>query len=223
MKIRMIALAGVAALALAGPASASDATGWYLGLGAGWDNMGNYGVHYNMGGPINNDKYSTSDTALFVGSVGYKFNNHIRLEGEIGYDSRTVGREAVDGDPVGAEEAAGSGGHMSITSAMLNAAYDIPLSERWDFSIGGGLGVGADKVHNTVNGTLDSLQNGREHGFMWQGIAGLSYSLNPHVDLTLDYRYRGLEVDHSYGTSFVHPVAGGGFASDAPKLKDLDE
>ncbi len=35
MKIRMIALAGVAALALSTPAMAAD--GWYLGLGAGWD------------------------------------------------------------------------------------------------------------------------------------------------------------------------------------------
>ena len=41
MKIRTIALAGVAVLALSGPAAASDATGWYLGLGAGWDHMGN--------------------------------------------------------------------------------------------------------------------------------------------------------------------------------------
>ncbi len=35
MKIRMIALAGVAALALSTPAMANE--GWYLGLGAGWD------------------------------------------------------------------------------------------------------------------------------------------------------------------------------------------
>ena len=46
MKLRMIALAGVAALALSGPAAASNATGWYLGLGAGWDHMGNVEATY---------------------------------------------------------------------------------------------------------------------------------------------------------------------------------
>jgi hypothetical protein len=37
MKIRMLALAGVAAVALSAPARAGD--GWYLGLGGGYDSM----------------------------------------------------------------------------------------------------------------------------------------------------------------------------------------
>src|ERR1051326_3583395 len=41
MKIRTIALAGVAALALCGPAAASDATGGGRGVGAGWGPLGN--------------------------------------------------------------------------------------------------------------------------------------------------------------------------------------
>src|ERR1700734_2260829 len=40
MTIRTIALAAVAALALTGPAIASDATGWYIGVAAGYDHMG---------------------------------------------------------------------------------------------------------------------------------------------------------------------------------------
>src|SRR5690348_7403661 len=51
MKFRTIALAGVTALALCGPAAASDATGWYLGLGAGWDHLGNFRVKYEPAGP----------------------------------------------------------------------------------------------------------------------------------------------------------------------------
>ena len=35
MKIRLLAMAGVAAMALSTPAMAAE--GWYLGLGAGWD------------------------------------------------------------------------------------------------------------------------------------------------------------------------------------------
>ena len=47
MKIRMIALAGVAALALSGPALAGEATGWYVDLSGGYDHMVPFTVHNN--------------------------------------------------------------------------------------------------------------------------------------------------------------------------------
>ena len=50
MKIRLAALAGVAALALSTPAMAAE--GWYLGLGAGWDNQDNINAHATSGTTI---------------------------------------------------------------------------------------------------------------------------------------------------------------------------
>jgi opacity protein-like surface antigen len=123
MKIRMIALAGVAAVALAGPASASDATGWYLGLGAGWDHLGQVKELYTPGAHV--IKQDTDDSALVVGSVGYRFADRVRLEAEIGWD-----RHDATGDAMGSGVPAGTsnGGRATITSALFNAAYDIPLA-----------------------------------------------------------------------------------------------
>ncbi len=45
MKIRMLALAGVAAVALSAPAHAAE--GWYLGLGGGYDNMSNLRTEFD--------------------------------------------------------------------------------------------------------------------------------------------------------------------------------
>ena len=39
MKLRLIALAGVAALAISSPALAGSETGWYFTIGAGWDQL----------------------------------------------------------------------------------------------------------------------------------------------------------------------------------------
>ena len=44
MKIRMLALAGVAAAALSAPAHAAT-EGWYLGLAGGYDNMPDVRAH----------------------------------------------------------------------------------------------------------------------------------------------------------------------------------
>src|SRR5580658_8956048 len=92
MKSRMIALAGVALIALAGPAAASDAQGWYLDIGAGWDHMGQIEVPQsplvypsgpNAGTRI--DKIDTTTAALVTGSIGFRFPARIRTEAEFGW------------------------------------------------------------------------------------------------------------------------------------------
>src|SRR3982750_4398049 len=116
MKIRTIVLAGIAALAVSGPAVASDATGWYLGLGAGWDRLGNLSLHFLPAGP--GEKANTDDAALFLGTFGYRLPSGIRFEAEIGYDHHSVN---------GADVLFGAGslsGHINNLTGMLNAAYD---------------------------------------------------------------------------------------------------
>jgi opacity protein-like surface antigen len=150
MKMKMIALAGVATLALAGPAVASDAHGWYLGLGAGWDHMGNFEAVFDDG----TDKINTSDSALFVGSIGYRFMDRIRLEGEFGYDRHSL-RDGFDG-------------HVGIKSAMLNAAYDLKLSQKWDLTFGAGVGWGSG------GGEIEDLSQTHD-GYIWQAMVGFAY------------------------------------------------
>ena len=83
MKIRMIALAGVAALALSGPALAGEATGWYVDLSGGYDHMGQFTSHDISS--AQEVKVETDNGGLITGAWGYKFHDHIRVEGEFGY------------------------------------------------------------------------------------------------------------------------------------------
>ena len=84
MKIRMIALAGVAALALSGPALAGEATGWYVDLSGGYDHMGQFTSH-DVASTLET-KVETDNAGLITGAWGYKFHDHIRVEGEFGWD-----------------------------------------------------------------------------------------------------------------------------------------
>src|SRR5579862_7487 len=192
MKIRLAALAGVAALALSTPAMAAD--GWYVGLGGGWDNQDNINAHSTSGTTIPG-KLSSSGSGIIAGAFGYSFGDGLRVEMEDAYTSHSF--------------SGANGGSNSITSVMLNAVYDIPLDDKWKLSLGAGIGGGKDWIHATgtvasslVNGTGD-IARGTKTALEWQAIAGLAYSLNPDLDLFADFRYRSNEVNQNYPTFFT--------------------
>ena len=128
MKIRMMALAGVALLALAAPAAASDATGWYGDITGGWDHLGNL--------TIAGSKVATQDSALVTGAIGYRFADRIRFEGEFGWDQH--------------DAQTSSNGHLRLLTGMLNAAYDWQLAPKWDFTLGAGAGFGSGEIQTSV-------------------------------------------------------------------------
>src|ERR1700761_8483725 len=88
MKIRMIALAGVAAMALGTPAMAAD--GWYLGLGAGWDHQNGFNGTSVPLPTTFTGKSKSSDGPLIAGSFGYAWDNGFRLEDEISWSGHDI-------------------------------------------------------------------------------------------------------------------------------------
>src|ERR1700761_2586571 len=83
MKLRLLALATVAAAALSTPALAAD--GWYLGLGGGWDNQSGYRITSVPAAGTLNSKVSSSDNAIGVAAIGYAFEGGWRLENEFAF------------------------------------------------------------------------------------------------------------------------------------------
>src|SRR5579862_6561302 len=76
MKIRLAALAGVAALALSTPAMAAE--GWYLGLGGGWDHQNGIRGTSSVA-PTVTGVAKSGDGAIIAGSFGYAWDNGLRL------------------------------------------------------------------------------------------------------------------------------------------------
>jgi OmpA-OmpF porin, OOP family len=102
---------------------------------------------------------------------------------------------------------------------MANLIYDIPLGDRFDLSIGGGAGGGRDDL--LVHSGATDFAKGDHIGFMWQGIAGISYSLTRNLDLTLDYRYRSLMQNTDYSTSLVGTTVRGEKPNDQAVMLGL--
>ncbi|MBV9572106.1 MAG: OmpA family protein [Alphaproteobacteria bacterium] len=210
MKLRTIVLAGIAAAAIAGPAAASDATGWYLGLGAGWDTLGSFHVKFQNGGPT--DRLTSSDTGLFLGTVGYRLPLGLRLEMEIGWDRHDVSGADVLLTPARVD------GRISNLTGMVNAIYDWHLTPQWDLSLG--MGAGIDRIDLNTNAGGFAYADGRETGYGYQGLVGVSYSITDNVDLSLDWRYRSFSVDKNFGTAFG---AGVPFTRFGAHLNDNNE
>ena len=103
MKLRVIALAGIAAMALSSPAFAG--TGWYLGLAGGYSQL-DENLAVNTGPAATPGAIHTSGGAAVAGAFGYKWDGGLRLENEIGYASHDVNQT-------------GFGGTTSVTSDLV--------------------------------------------------------------------------------------------------------
>ena len=206
MKLRLIALAGVAMTAIAAsPAVAAE--GWYLGLGGGIAQQNGVSVRSTIN-PAVNGKVETETGGLALLSMGYKFDNNFRLEVESGYSWRDV--EVSGGF---------TGGYSQSKTTFVNAIWDIPLSDAIDFSIGGGLGVGNGYLRATTvtAGVTRDFVRGSDVQFAYQGIAGLTWHVAPDIDLFVDYRYRSILVDTFAPSAYTafSPMRMGNFTEHA--------
>ena len=192
MKLRSIALAGVALAALSAPAMASDYTGWYLGAGIGYSDP----LLVHVSSPLGKDKIAYDKDALGVVSFGYKWDYNIRTEVELGYAGySTYHANTTFGT---------GGGGMDVKSALFNVGYDLPLGQGFSWTIGAGVGAGG-VLEDTKVGSVKAL-HGQQVGFMWQGMSGFSLQLSPAVDFYADWRYRDSEVN----SDFESDIAGAG-------------
>jgi len=195
MKLRTLALASVAALALSVPAMANGVTGWYLGLEAGWAAMQDLDAHATV--PYTPGTYDTkleADGGFLVGGMfGYRFDNNFRLEDEIAYASNDVKDTNVTGS-------------VHIASDFVNVLYDHPLTDRLDFVVGGGIGLGKVAVKAAYGGA--TLFDETKLHFGAQGIVGFKYWLSDYTDFGVEYRYRAFfsDTDGACGTGCTATV-----------------
>src|ERR1019366_10008625 len=134
MKLRLLAMATVAAAVLSTPALAGD--GWYLGLGGGYD--GQNGISgRSVPQPTAFGRTDHSDSAIGAAAVGYAWPEGWRIENEFAFTQHNI--SGTGG--IGGSFANGTGGDQ-ISSDMVNLLYDIPLGDMWKVTLGGGAGIG---------------------------------------------------------------------------------
>jgi opacity protein-like surface antigen len=132
-----------------------------------------------------------SDSAIVVGSVGYKFDWGLRVENEVGYDSHGIKSLVLDGS-------------TDVKSDLVNFVYDFPLSDLWSLSLGAGVGAAnvGEHLHETALPGF-SFAHGSNVVFQWQAIGGIDYTLSDDLELFADYRFRSVNGAHDYPSDFV--------------------
>ncbi|NGX41785.1 MAG: hypothetical protein K940chlam7_00059 [Chlamydiae bacterium] len=144
------------------------------------------------------------DTGYYVGGyIGYSFPYcPWRIEGEVGYRRNEFKNAKVED-----KEKKLSGDLVSWTY-MANLIYDLDLSccgscfRYFTPYIGGGLGYACSKSSKVKLKQVKAKT--RDEGWIYQGIAGLSYDLCYNADISLEYRFMSGEEDvrdHGVGLS----------------------
>jgi opacity protein-like surface antigen len=115
------------------------------------------------------------------GAVGMQFDQ-FRVEAEIATQKTDI--DAVSVDFARPEFGIGSG-DTRITTYLLNAYYDIPLSSGFGIYVTGGLGWGTTTI--SIYNVDDD-----DTGFAWKAGAGVSYAFNSNLSTDFGWEYVGL-------------------------------
>ena len=143
-------------------------------------------LHLNSGGATQQTGFGTGIAG--GGAVGYDTGNGIRVELDSLYQHTDVAR--LNGAP--------ATGHLSSTSLMANATYD--LTHVGVVTPYVGAGVGMQNVGGDVNGLT-----GRDWKPAYQAEAGLRTDINDKASLFGEYRFSQSEsVTLSDGTDSAH-------------------
>jgi outer membrane protein OmpA-like peptidoglycan-associated protein len=196
LKLKQIVLGTVMAGALITPASAG--TGWYLGLDAGWVHPENVTISGPGAGGGAGGQFHYADTYRINGSVGYKWDNGLRVQGVVTYgEARSKG---FDPPPLGGPLVVGPGftGNEPVWAVGGGLGYDIPIGPRWGIELGAGAGVSFLKSGGPIivgNPTV----------FSWEGRAGVFFEATPNLDIDLYYAYSQISSSHFHNATMLPP------------------
>jgi Outer membrane protein beta-barrel domain len=183
-------VATFASLGLAGTASASSYQGWYgsaeLGLNIAADEDGvNDTLDTAFAGWTHTAEWDTGWAV--IGAIGYSFGN-IRTELELGYRANDLDRFGSTG---GFND---NGGDISHFTVMANALYDHKITDDYEVSVGGGIGIDNINYDNTSGWHTPPTLKDSDTFFAWQLIAGVSRPMPSWgTDVFMNYRYTQTE------------------------------
>ncbi|HEX3883659.1 MAG TPA: OmpA family protein [Stellaceae bacterium] len=179
MTMRVYALIGGMAAVTALSCVTTAHAQWYIGGEAGWSDL-NDTSDRGAGLPT---LHKSFDSGYSVGVRGGYQMGPWRFEEEYSYRNN-----GLDSLSVGGVHVPGATGSRSSHAIMTNAIYDVNLG--WPVTPHVGVGVGAvDVVENAKVAGIGALANDDDWEFGYQGIAGVTYNINPNLSLDVDYRY----------------------------------
>ncbi|MBS0653875.1 MAG: porin family protein [Verrucomicrobia bacterium] len=158
------------------------------------------GVNFLQNTNTNGNKFSYEPGYVFAGSLGYSWRYYgLRVEAEYAFRRNAIKKIHF------ITQGSSANGHFQTSSYMANLLWDMPLCAwgcpRCKFIpfIGAGIGYDFKKVHSS-NSRVDFHQ--KFNHFSWQAMAGVSYPIFRHAELSLEYKF------HQGGCHFYNHALG---------------
>ncbi len=163
-------------------ASADPREGPYFTLEGGVNFLQDNDITVNIPNqqPISGELFYNSGWAAGA-AAGYQWSNGLALEAEMAYRQNGIDGEEVMGTPMAIDGIEGS------LAFMANAKFNLDTGTRLTPFIGAGMGLAVIKVDAQPDGGGDFIASDTQ--FAYQGIAGVSYEILPHLSLALQYIY----------------------------------
>lgn len=116
---------------------------------------------------------------------GYRFNNNMRAELELGYRNNDL-----DTIHFPAGTTTSMDGEVEAWTALVNAIYEHTNATAFSPYFGIGAGVAHLEFGDTNNLSITTNpESGNDTAFAMQGIAGVNYQINTNLSTFADYRY----------------------------------
>jgi OmpA-OmpF porin, OOP family len=197
-RIALVAIA-IGGLVAAAGAARAETPGWYVGIGGGYAGSADPDIGTHPDGNPYFKQDHLQDGWGVLGNVGYSWGT-FKLEGELGY--RSMDFNAMDFPSGAGFVHTPASGSMTNLDGMVNGYWIILPNSRWSPYLGAGVGV-ADIGLNSfavtpAHSKTIQLANGSDAEPAFQGIAGISYYINPAWSLGLEYRYFGIMQDATF-------------------------
>jgi OmpA-OmpF porin, OOP family len=164
------------------------ADGFYADIHGGATFFGSEGARVSnltSGGSVR--AHTNFDTGWLAGSsAGYEWAEGLAGEFEFTFRQNHL-------DRIASSSSLFAGGDLHSFAMMFNGYYRFHNRTPFTPYIGGGLGEAVIAMNNArpVAGVSGATFGGTDATFAYQGIAGVSYPVAPHLSISAEYRYFG--------------------------------
>ena len=203
--VRAQIAAAILAAATTAPAMATDIIpyvegfgGYSIGTRSGGDGDivngtgfgGDFGTSSNFGGGIG--------IKIPVDNVAFRFDLTGNWNPSLGGDNH--GGTLSDGTPVTAKVKLNTVAYLA--TAYIDMDVGLPVVPFVGFGVGGSHKKIGNVVFSQPGGAFATVSGNDREGVAWTGTVGATYTVIPHVEIDLDYRY--IDAGHvQSGTAFT--------------------
>jgi len=186
---------------------AEDRTGFYLKGNIGVNKMRNakqHNVYPEENVYVPSNKSESKISPAFNIAAGFYLNNHVRHDLSFGYQKVNFENNTVYNNTVYDEHGNIIGNadfklsrKSSIYSLMLNSYVDLPVSNKFNFFFGGGIGLAQIKekvtqkiIANNINVSEGKEKSKNKRNFAYSLTTGISLKVSDKTNFELTYSWQ---------------------------------